>query len=128
MQLRDIDLTDSDILVSFDDVSLFTNILADEALKVISKKLHNDHALSKCSAFPVKAIMKLGSLRTTYFQMDKSFYQQKEGMVMVNSLSPVVNNILHRGFWKATSRHSQSISQYGGFAMWMILLLPGHMV
>jgi hypothetical protein len=34
-------------------------------------------------------------LRTTYFQVDESFYQQKEGMVMGSSLSPVVSNMEH---------------------------------
>jgi hypothetical protein len=33
-------------------------------------------------------------LKTTYFQVDDRFYQQKEGMAMGISLSPVVSNIL----------------------------------
>jgi hypothetical protein len=32
-------------------------------------------------------------LTTTYFQFEDKFYQQKDGMAMGNSLSPVVSNI-----------------------------------
>jgi hypothetical protein len=34
------------------------------------------------------------SLRTTYFQVDDKFLQQKDGMAMGSSLSPTVSNIL----------------------------------
>jgi hypothetical protein len=37
-------------------------------------------------------------LRTTYFQFEDTFYQQKEGMAMGNSLSPVVSNIFMEHF------------------------------
>jgi hypothetical protein len=32
-------------------------------------------------------------LRTTYFQVDDKFFQQKDGMAMGSSLSPIVSNI-----------------------------------
>jgi hypothetical protein len=37
-------------------------------------------------------------LRTTYFQVDDRFYQQKEGMAMGSSLSPVISNIYMEHF------------------------------
>jgi hypothetical protein len=37
-------------------------------------------------------------LKSTYFQFDNKFYQQKEGMVMGNSLSPTVSNIFMENF------------------------------
>jgi hypothetical protein len=37
-------------------------------------------------------------LKTTYVQFEDKFYQQKEGMAMGNSLSPVVSNIFMKHF------------------------------
>jgi hypothetical protein len=37
-------------------------------------------------------------LTTTHFQFEDRFYQQKEGMAMGNSLSPVVSNIFMEHF------------------------------
>jgi predicted GIY-YIG superfamily endonuclease len=39
-------------------------------------------------------------LRTTYFQVDDRFYQQKDGMAMGSSLSPTVSNIYMKHFEK----------------------------
>jgi hypothetical protein len=38
--------------------------------------------------------MELGEMcmRITYFQVDDKFFQQKDGMAMENSLSPIVSN------------------------------------
>jgi hypothetical protein len=50
----------------------------------------------------VEAIMELLEvcLRTTYFQVNDKFFQQKDGMVMGNSLSPIVSNIFMEHFEK----------------------------
>jgi hypothetical protein len=37
-------------------------------------------------------------LKTTYFQVDNKFFQQKDGMAMGNSLSPIVCNIYMEHF------------------------------
>jgi hypothetical protein len=37
-------------------------------------------------------------LKTTYFQFDGKFYQQKDGMATGNSLSPAVSNIFMEHF------------------------------
>jgi hypothetical protein len=54
----------------------------DEALHVIINKLHNDDTLAEWSVLQVKALMELLEvcLRTTYFQVDGKFFQQKDGM------------------------------------------------
>ncbi|XP_023722356.1 uncharacterized protein LOC111872551 [Cryptotermes secundus] len=39
-------------------------------------------------------------LSTTYFQVDDKFFQQKDGMDMGNSLSPIVSNIFMKHFEK----------------------------
>jgi hypothetical protein len=77
-----------DTLISF-DISLFTNVPVNEALQVISNKLHNDDTLAERSALQAKAIMDLLEvyLRTTYFRVDDKLFQQRDGMAMGSSLS-----------------------------------------
>jgi hypothetical protein len=88
-------------LVSFDVVSLFTNVPADEALQFIRNKLPNDNTLVERSVLQVEAIMDLLEvcLKTTYFQVDK-FFQQKDDTAMGSSLSLIVSNIFMEHFEK----------------------------
>jgi hypothetical protein len=71
-----------------------------EAVKVIRNKLQNDHTLTERSSLELGAIMELLEvcLKTTYFQVDDKFFQQKDGMSMGNALSPVVSNICMEHF------------------------------
>jgi hypothetical protein len=96
--LKSVNLQSLDTLVSFDVVSLFTNVPVDKALQVIRNKLHNN-TLAEWSVLQVEAIMELLEvcLKTTYFQVDK-FFQQKDGMDMGSSLSPIVSNIFMENF------------------------------
>jgi hypothetical protein len=75
--LKSVNLQSPDTLVSFDVVSLFTNVPADEALQVISKELRNDDTLAERSVLQAEAIMELLEvcLKTTYFQVDDRFFQ-----------------------------------------------------
>jgi hypothetical protein len=99
--LKSVHLQSSDTLISFDVVRLLTNVPVDEALQVIRNKLHNNDTLVERSVLQVKAIVDLLEVcsRTTYFQVDK-FFQQKDGMAMGCSLSPIVSNIYREHFEK----------------------------
>jgi hypothetical protein len=57
--------------------------------------LQDDETLAERSTLKVEDIMELLEvcLRTTCFQVEDKFFQQKEGMAMGSSLSPVVSNI-----------------------------------
>jgi hypothetical protein len=61
-------------------VTFFTTVPVDEALQVIRNKLHNDDTWAERSVLQVEAIMELLEvcLRTTYFQVDDKFFQQKD--------------------------------------------------
>jgi hypothetical protein len=74
-----------DTLVSFDFVSLFTNVSVDESLQVIINELRDDDTLAERSVLLVEDFMELLEvcLRTAYFQVDYTFLQQKDGMAMV---------------------------------------------
>jgi hypothetical protein len=54
------------------------------------------------SVLQVEAIMELLEvcLRTTYFQVNHKFFQQKDGMAIESSLSPIVSNIFMEHFEK----------------------------
>jgi hypothetical protein len=91
-----------DTLVSFDVVSLFTNVQVDEALQVIRKDLRNDDTLAERSVLQAEATMELLEvcMNTVYFLVDDKFFQQKNGVVMGSSLSPIVGNIYMEHFEK----------------------------
>jgi hypothetical protein len=59
----------------------------------------------------VEAIMALLEvcLRTTYFQVDDKFFQQKDGMAMGSSLSPIISNIFMDHLEKLTLGTIQTI-------------------
>jgi hypothetical protein len=100
--LKSINLQRFDTLISFDVVSLFTNIPVDEALTVIRDMLQNNHTLVERSALQFEPIMNLLEvcLRTIYFQVNDKFFQQKDSMAMGSSLSPVVSKIFMEHFEK----------------------------
>jgi hypothetical protein len=100
--LRSVNLQSTDTLVSFDVVSLFTSVPVEEALQVISGKLQKDETLASRFSLQVDALMELLKvcLKTTYFQVHNRFFQQKDGMAMGNSLSPVVCNVYMEHFEK----------------------------
>jgi hypothetical protein len=77
--LKSVNLQSLDTLISFDNVSLYTNVPADEVLQFIYNKLHNNDTLAERSALQAKAITDLYEvcLRTTHFQVDDKFFKQK---------------------------------------------------
>jgi hypothetical protein len=93
--LKSVNIQTSDAFVTFNVVSLFTNIPVYEALQVISNKLRNDDTLLEQSFLQIKAIKELLKvcLKTTYFQVDDKFSQEEYGMAMGNPLSLIISNI-----------------------------------
>jgi hypothetical protein len=87
-------------LVSFDVVGLFTNFPVNEALQVIRNKLSFDDTFPNWSLLQIQVVMELLKVcvRTTYFQVEDRFYQQKSGMAMGSSLSPIISNIFMKYF------------------------------
>jgi hypothetical protein len=77
----------------------------EEVLQVIRWRLITDPSFPERSPLQVEDVMKLLDicLTATYCQFEDKFYQQKEGMAMGNSLSPVsvtyLWNTLRRQHW-----------------------------
>jgi hypothetical protein len=98
--MKKINLKNKIYLVSFESVSLFTNIPVEEILQVITNRLNTYPSFPECSTLQAEDIMELLDicLTTTYFNLEDKFYQQKKCMAMGNSLSPVASNIFMEHF------------------------------
>ncbi|XP_072037195.1 uncharacterized protein [Amphiura filiformis] len=84
-----------DLLVSFDVVSLFTNVLIDNASKIIGDILRDDDTLKYRTRMTSDEIVELTSM---YFKWQGKFYEQKEGQAMCSPLSPITSNIVMEHF------------------------------
>jgi hypothetical protein len=91
--LKSVNLHWLDIFVHFEVVSLFTIVPVDDALQVISNKLHNNDTPAELSALQSEDITELPvvCMRTTCFQADDKFFQQKDGVAMGSSVTLVTN-------------------------------------
>ena len=65
-------------LVSFDVTSLFTNVLTDEAVEVIHKKLVDLVERTPLSPERIAEVLQL-CLKSTYFSYNGEFYEQRQG-------------------------------------------------
>ena len=99
-QIHQVSLEGTDVLASFDVVSLFTRIPVDEALLVLSHRLQQDDTLKERINIPIPDLCTLVELclKSMYFQFGKSFYEQVEGAAMGSPLSPVLANIFMEDF------------------------------
>ena len=93
--IHQIDLAETDVMVSFDVVSLFTNVPVDEAILVISNRLQQDETLKERTSIPIPELCHLVELclRSTYSQFGQTFFEQVQGAAMGSPLSPIVANI-----------------------------------
>ena len=74
-RIRQTPLAETDIVISFDVVSLFTNVPVDEALLVIAEGLQQDTTLEERTSIPIPDLC----LESTYSQFGKSFFEQVKG-------------------------------------------------
>ena len=102
-------VSEADILVSFDVVSLFTKVPIDETMDVVKHKLQNDTSLEDRTPIPIEKLCELIKLclTTSYFQLGEKFYEQREGTAMGSPLSPVIANLYMEHFEKLALDSSQ---------------------
>ena len=88
-RLQDVVVADTDILVSFDVKSLFTQISPDLALENISELLDSDNSWYNTTALNKDDIIELAQicLSSTVFQYNNKIYQQIHGTPMGSSAS-----------------------------------------
>ncbi|XP_075162990.1 uncharacterized protein LOC142235613 [Haematobia irritans] len=93
-KLKSVILEDDDIIVSFDVVSLFTNIPTHLAIKNIMDKWE---ILKKNTTIPKLTFLKILNFclkDNNYFMYSGKVYQQTYGMPMGNPLSPTIADIV----------------------------------
>ena len=80
-EIKDFHLDPSDVLVSIDVVSLFTNVPVAETCDIIKQKLLNDSSLHERTELSVDEIIDLLKLclSSTCFQWRDGFYKQTSG-------------------------------------------------
>ncbi len=93
-EITNITVFESDILVSYDVVSLYTKVPVNESLTYIRAKLETDDTLSDRTYLTVDEIVKACALclGSTYFTFQNTFLHQTEGLPMGSPLSPIVAN------------------------------------
>lgn len=89
--MKDQRISDSDIMISFDVSSLFTNVPILETLDYLKEKLEEDSTLEDRTNLSVDSVLHLTQLcvQTTYFSYGDSIFQQKQGAAMGSPLSPI---------------------------------------
>ena len=78
------EILDHEIMVSFDVELLFTNVPIEGAVQAALQKMENDAGLAdRTTLTPVQIVDLLDFvLRSTYFQYNRSIYEQRDGAAM----------------------------------------------
>ncbi|XP_075162978.1 uncharacterized protein LOC142235598 [Haematobia irritans] len=93
-KIQDITIDEDETMVSFDVVSLFPSIPVDLALKIIEEKWHILEEITKIPKNLFFRILKFCIIDNRYFRYKTSFYQQRKGLPMGSSASPIVADIV----------------------------------
>ncbi|XP_064481243.1 uncharacterized protein LOC135394433 isoform X2 [Ornithodoros turicata] len=94
--VRDQVIDEEDIMVSFDVVSLFTNVPVATVVEVAETRLHNDSSLPSRTSLTVEDIIILlrFCLKQSYFTFKGRVYQQIEGCPMGSPVSVTMANLI----------------------------------
>ncbi|XP_063955553.1 uncharacterized protein LOC135154175 [Lytechinus pictus] len=93
-------VNEQESMISFDVVSLFTNVPIEGACSTALQRMQSDPTLSERTTLMPEQIAELLEfvLRSTYFLYRGSFYEQTEGAAMGSPVSAVVANLYMEGF------------------------------
>ena len=89
------EIQDHEIMVSFNVESLFTNVLIEGAVQAVLQKMENDAGLADHTTLTPVQIPDLLNfiLRSTYFQYNRSIYEQQDGTAMGSPVSAIIANL-----------------------------------
>ena len=98
--IQELQVDESECMVSFDVTSLFTSIPVKEALTATQNALilrQSWRGKTMLSMDSISTLLEL-CLNTTYFMFRGLFYRQRHGCAMGSPVSPIVANIFMEGF------------------------------
>ncbi|XP_067617033.1 uncharacterized protein [Eurosta solidaginis] len=93
-RLQNMIIDKEEALVSFDVVSLFTNIPTNLAIRIIMEKFDKINSLTNIPKCKFQEILRFCLLDNNYFIYDNDIYAQTFGMPMGNPLSPTIADII----------------------------------
>ncbi|XP_067618090.1 uncharacterized protein DPCoAC isoform X1 [Eurosta solidaginis] len=113
-RLNNINVCEKDVLVSFDVVSLFTNIPTNLASKIIMRKWEEIAKNTTISKSKFQSILDFCLKDNNYFTHNDKMYTQTYGMPMGNPLSPtiadiVMDDVLNFTFMELQKQHGIQI-------------------
>ena len=94
-EVANMEISDDEVMVSFDVVSLFTAIPVNKACEYIRDKLNNDNTLHLRTSLNTDDIISLLEfiLSNNYFVYNNCIYKQIHGCAMGSPVSPIVANL-----------------------------------
>ena len=95
-------LDESELMLSFDVVSLFTKVPVDEAVEVIHNMMLQDDSFEEVTTLTPDRISELLEVcpGSTYFSYQGEYYEQREGAAMGSPVSAIVANLYMEFFEK----------------------------
>lgn len=93
-QLENMELDDDEVMVSFDVISLFTNIPVHLAIRNIMKKWDKIKEFTKIPSSKFLKILNFCLIENNYFMYADKLFHQVFGMPMGNPLSPTIADIV----------------------------------
>ena len=113
-KLRGLEIPPARKLVACDVTALFTSVLVDKALEVITERLQEDDILTSRIEMTIPQIVELlhFCLNTTYFIYDGAYYQQTHGATMGSPICHLVANCYMEPFEEvavSTAPHTPSL-------------------
>ena len=94
-EVANMEISEDEVMVSFDVVSLFTAIPVNKACDYIRNKLNNDSTLPSRTSLTTDDIISLldFTLSNNYFVYNNCVYKQVHGCAMGSPVSPIVANL-----------------------------------
>ncbi len=123
--ISDITISEDEVMVSFDVISLFTAISVDKACMYIKTKLQHDGTLLDRTQLDIDDIIRLLKfiLSNSFFIHNNTTYKQIHGCAMGSPVSAIVANLC---IWKSLkSRPSRTLQHHQKFGnVLLTIVLP----
>lgn len=127
-QVQSLQINGSDILVSYDLSSLFTNVPLDEIIQMLAEKAFNDDWFSKTHKLNQSRdqLIKLlhAATKKQLFQFNGNLYEQTDGVVIGSPLGPLLTNFIMCSTEDKLDQDGKLPSYYGQYVDNTFTIMP----